>query len=146
MQVKYLACLEAIRIIIDMENSEDWQLDFEWLQTRHYIKDSLRLPKLPDFQGILFLLGIQELGTVQEEFSKEEQQDLMHIAVCRLLSSDGYYEFEGIDDAGWPHWKQLNQPPYKGVEAQERFLKIKIIEYFKNSQADSPNVSYFNPN
>ncbi|MCP4442276.1 MAG: hypothetical protein GY810_25490 [Aureispira sp.] len=129
-----------------MEELEDWQLDFEWLQIRHYIKDTLGSPKLPDFQGILFLLGVQELGQLKEEFTKEEKQDLMHIAVCHLLSEDGYYEFEGFDDAGWPHFKQLGQPPYKGVEAQERFLKIKIIKYFKEQQDYTPSTTYYNPN
>jgi len=81
---------------------EEWQLDFKWLEVRHYVKDSLSRTELPDLNGILFMIGIQELGRWQEKFTKEEKQDLMHIAVCRLLSIDGFYEFAGRDADGWP--------------------------------------------
>lgn len=108
---------------------EQWQLDFEWLRVRHWFQERLGLERLPDLQGILFLIGIQELGQVRPEYTKEEKQDLMHMAVCRLLSMDGYAELEGYDDEGWAHWKITAAPPYKGLEQQETWLKGKIIEY-----------------
>lgn len=108
---------------------ETWQLDFEWLRVRHWFKDRLELDKLPDLQGILFLIGIQELGQVRSEFTKEEKQDLMHLAVCRLLSIDGYAQLEGYDDEGWAHWKMIGVPPYKGAQEQETWLQKKVIEY-----------------
>lgn len=110
---------------------EDWELDYEWLKVRHFVKDALKRSVLPDLNGILFMIGIQELGRWKEQFSKEEKQDLMHIAVCRLLSNDGYFEFVGRDADGWPHYKELRLVSLKGVEGQERLLKIKAIEYFK---------------
>jgi hypothetical protein len=111
---------------------EEWELDFEWLKIRHQIKDLFNRDNLPDFQSILFLLGIQELGKVQDTFSKEEKQDLIHIAVCKLMSFDGFYSFVGLDDQGWPHWKQEKLFNKKGVEHQEQYLKEKIIQYFSN--------------
>ena len=84
--------------------------------------------------AILFLIGIQELGRWKEKFTKEEKQDLIHIAVCQLLSSDGYFEFEGRDADGWPHYKELRPVSVEGVKDQGRLLKIKIIEYFKETQ------------
>lgn len=80
--------------------------------------------------AVLYLVGIQELGRKQEKFSKEEKQDLMHIAICHLLSDEGYFEFEGFDADGWPHWKNLIPVDVKGVEAQEALLRRKVIEYF----------------
>ena len=50
--------------------------------------------KKPDMEAILFLIGIQEVGDFQTKFSKEQKQDLMHVAVCSLLSPSGYYELE----------------------------------------------------
>ena len=85
-----------------------------------------------DINSVLFLIGVQELGKGNINFSKEEKQDLMHIAVCRLLSIDGYYEFEGRDGDGWPHWKILKPFTHKGQEEQENMLKEKVIQYFKN--------------
>ncbi len=110
---------------------EDWELDFEWLKVRHKVKDSTQRDSLPDLNGILFLVGIQELGRWQDQFSKEEKQDLMHIAVCRLLSYDGYYEFEGRDADGWPHFKATKRLKIKGVKEQERMLKEKLVYYFR---------------
>ena len=109
---------------------EDWEFEFEWLKIRHQIKDLFKRDSLPDFQSILFLLGIQELGKIQDVFSKEEKQDLMHIAVCKLMSFDGYYSFAGLDDQGWPHWKQEKRFDAKGADQQEHYLKKKIIQYF----------------
>ena len=111
---------------------EDWELDFEWLQVRHKVKALMNRATLPDLNAILFLIGIQELGQVKENFTKEEKQDLMHIAVCRLLSEDGYYEFAGLDADGWPHYKMLRPVAEKGVKAQEEMLKSLVVRYFKN--------------
>ncbi len=113
---------------------EEWQFDFEWLQTRHLVKDLMGLEAIPDMRAILLLIGIQELGKGPREFTKEEKQDLMHIAVCHLLESDGYYEFKGLDDEGWPHYEQLRHIKVLGVASQEVLLKKKIIFYFQNLQ------------
>ncbi len=110
---------------------EDWEFDFEWLKVRHFVKDSTQRDNLPDLNGVLFLVGIQELGRWKEKFTKEEKQDLMHIAVCRLLSYDGYYEFVGRDGDGWPHFNALKVLKVKGVKEQERLLKEKLIYYFR---------------
>jgi len=110
---------------------EDWKLDFEWLKVRHFVKNSLGRETLPDLNGVLFLIGIQELGRWPDSFTKEEKQDLMHLAICRLLEEDGYYAFLGRDEDGWPHYDELKAVSITGVKAQELLLKEKIIHYFK---------------
>ncbi len=110
---------------------EEWEFDFEWLKVRHLVKENLQKDKLPDLNAVLFLIGIQELGEVRESFTKEEKQDLMHIAVCKLLSFDGIFEYIGRDEDNWPHYKQLVSIETTGVKAQEQFLKEKVIQYFK---------------
>ena len=110
---------------------DDWQLDFEWLKVRHFVKDALRRDALPDMNAILFLIGIQEMGRWKEQFTKEEKQDLMHIAACHLMSFDGYYRFKGRDADGWPHYEMTKPYAVKGVKEQEEYLKTKIIQYFK---------------
>lgn len=112
---------------------EDWQLDFEWLKVRHYIKDTFKKEALPDLNAVLYLVGIQELGRWKSKFTKEEKQDLMHIAACRLLATDGFYEFKGRDEDGWPHWEPVRPFKVKGVQDQESYLKLKIIEYFREA-------------
>jgi hypothetical protein len=116
---------------------EDWELDYEWLSVRHKIKSKFNRDSLPDLNGVLFLIGIQELGRWGTSFTKEEKQDLMHIAACRLLSYDGFYEFEGRDADGWPHYKLLRPLSVTGVKDQARLLKTKIIQYFRDLDAET---------
>lgn len=116
---------------------EDWELEFKWLRVQHVVKETLQREKLPDLQAILYLIGIQELGLVKKKFTKEEKQDLMHIAVCKLLSYEGYYEFAGRDEDGWPHYDQVRALPKNGVEEQERLLKINTIEYFRQLELEN---------
>ena len=84
----------------------------------------------PDLQAILFLIGVQELGRGPLKYSKDEKQDLMHIAVCRLLSKFGYYELIGHDQDGWPHWKLAGKLPPLSLREQDLLLKQAAVEYF----------------
>ena len=85
-------------------------------------------------ETLLFLIGVQEFGDIRKKFSKEEKQDLMHIAVCTVLSQSGYYALEGNDADGWPHFKQLKPLPGFIMIEQENFLKDHILLYFKNQE------------
>jgi hypothetical protein len=84
-----------------------------------------------DLNALLFLIGVQELGKGRRNFSKEEKQDLMHIAVCKLLSLSGYYRFEGYDEDGWPHWALVRKLPHADLLGQEEWLKMQIMRYFE---------------
>ena len=108
----------------DLESDRHWQ---ELLQEME--KNFGKKPK--DLNAVLFIIGIQELGKGAKNFSKEEKQDLMHIAICKVLSLAGYYELEGIDEAGWPHWKLVKKLPHFDLLEQEKLLKMLVIEYFE---------------
>lgn len=88
--------------------------------------------RTPDMNGILFLIGIQELGQGIKTFTKEEKQDLMHIAICRLLSKGGYYSLIGQDENGWPHWKLIKPLPSFDLLEQEMLLKMQVIDYLND--------------
>lgn len=87
--------------------------------------------KPKDLNGILFLIGVQELGMGNRTFSKEEKQDLMHIGICKVLSLSGYYVLEGLDKDGWPHWKLVKKLPHFDLLEQEKLLKLQVMEYFE---------------
>src|ERR1700722_5020906 len=89
-----------------------------------------RFGKKPDMETILFLIGVQEFGDIGKKFSKEEKKDLMNMAFSSLFLQGGYYELEGIDGGGWPHFRQLKALPPMGVIEQENFLKDHILFYF----------------
>jgi hypothetical protein len=87
--------------------------------------------KPKDLNAVLFLIGVQELGKGKQVFSKEEKQDLMHLGICKALSFSGYYELEGLDKDGWPHWKLIKKLPHFDLLEQEKLLKWHVIEYFE---------------
>ena len=87
--------------------------------------------KPKDLNSVLFLIGVQELGHGTKIFSKEEKQDLMHIGICKVLSLSGYYELEGLDKEGWPHWKVIRKLPHFDLLEQERLLKMHVMDYFE---------------
>jgi hypothetical protein len=93
-----------------------------------------RFGKKPDMETILFLIGIQEFGDLRDKFTKEQKQDLMHIAVCSVLSASGYYELEGVDGDGWPHFRQLKHIPAMPLKEQEDFIKDHVLLYFQNNK------------
>jgi hypothetical protein len=92
---------------------------------------AVQFGEAPDLQTILFLIGVQELGKGPMKYSKDEKQDLMHIAVCRLLSTFGYYQLAGQDENGWPVWEMLKKLPPLTLKEQDLILKQAAIEYFE---------------
>jgi hypothetical protein len=86
--------------------------------------------KKPDLEAILFLIGMQETGFIKNKITKEQKQDLMHVAVCTVLSLSDFYVLERHDKDGWPHFKQLKEMPATGLAEQENFLKDHILLYF----------------
>jgi hypothetical protein len=106
-------------------------IDFDprWLNVLNMVKE--RFGKKPDLQAILFLIGIQELAQNRTRFTKEEKQDLMHIAVCHLLSFESFYRYIGKDEDGWPHYEPTDILPRMSRKEQEVLLKKNIIRYFE---------------
>lgn len=90
-----------------------------------------RFGKKPDLEGILFLIGLQETGYITQNISKEQKQDLMHVAMCRILQSSGYYRLDGKDEEGWPHFTQVKDLPPQSLHEQESFIRDHVLLYFE---------------
>ncbi|MGY8951996.1 MAG: hypothetical protein ACKVJP_01355 [Flavobacteriales bacterium] len=82
-----------------------------------------------DLQGALFIIGIQELGKGPRKFNKRQKLEVIHIAVCRLLSDYGFYEFKGYDEDSWPHYERTTRLPKLEGKNQEKLMKEAIINY-----------------
>lgn len=106
-------------------------LDFLWSELTDVLASLFG--KKPDLQGSLFLIGMNECRFQKPSYTKEEKQDLIHVGVCKILSYSGYYEFQGYDDDGWPHYKQLRQTGKMKLDEQEDLLKAHVIYYFKDN-------------
>ncbi|MAZ55640.1 MAG: hypothetical protein CMP54_01380 [Flavobacteriales bacterium] len=116
-----------------MENSKPTGDIKKWSDLVNFISLKFGDGNTLDLQAILFLIGVHELGKGYQEFSKEEKINLLHIAICKLLSRYGYYKYVGKDKDGWPHWKtNTNKPPLKSGE-ETILIKESSIAYFKES-------------
>jgi len=109
----------------------DLELQQTWSSLMRSLTEMIgKRPK--DLNAVLFLIGVQELGKGNKRFTKEEKQDLMHIGICKVLSLSGYYELEGLDEDGWPHWRMKKKLPHFDLLEQEKLLKMHVIEYFES--------------
>lgn len=87
-----------------------------------------------DMKGVLFLIGVDELGKGPQRFKKDEKVNLMHVAICKLLEPYGYYSYEGMDEDGWPHFTVNDQLPPLSADEQDRLIKEAIVEYFERRE------------
>ncbi|MCH3883534.1 hypothetical protein [Tenacibaculum aquimarinum] len=104
---------------------EKWDIVVTKLTAQFSEGDTLNL------DGIIYLIGVQELGQGQREFKKDEKLNLMHIAICKLLEPYGYYEFDFFDEDGWPHYKTLTELPSLKPGEQSVLIKEAIVNYFE---------------
>jgi hypothetical protein len=112
-----------------MEPINDTSLHQEWEALLDRLEESVGKRPM-DLNAVLFLIGVQELGKGHQFFTKEQKQDLMHIAICKVLSLSGYYELDGLDAEGWPHWRLVRSLPNGDLLAQEQLLKLHVVAYF----------------
>ncbi len=83
-----------------------------------------------DLDGIIYLIGVQELGQLHRRFKTDEKLNLLHLAICRLLLPYGYYELDFVDKDGWPHYKIKAQLPNLKAGEQSVLMKEAIVNYF----------------
>ena len=103
---------------------EKWDFLVEKLTEKFSDGEELNL------DGIIYLIGVQELGQGYRTFKKDEKVNLMHIAICKLLEPYGYYEFDFFDEDGWPHYKIVTELPNLKPGEQTILMKEAILSYF----------------
>lgn len=108
----------------DIVLKQRWDLLVEKLSAQFSDGDPLEL------DGIIYLVGVQELGQLHRKFKKDEKVNLMHIAICRLLEPYGYYTFDYFDEGGWPHYRVREQLPTLKSGEQTVLMKEALVNYF----------------
>ncbi|RKR81179.1 hypothetical protein BDD43_1323 [Mucilaginibacter gracilis] len=116
----------TLKYICQMKPAE---VNIKWTELQNRIAQDFDTD-IPDIKVMLFLIGVQELGQGPKKFSKRQKEELMHIANCKLFSKLGFYELEGLDQDGWPHWKVVTAIPNYTLLEQEMIIKSLIIDYF----------------
>jgi len=108
---------------MDEELKQEWDVVMKRLE--------LQFGEGIEIEGILLLIGTQELGKGYLEYTKDEKLDVLHIALCTLLEPLGYYTFKGKDADGWPHWEATNSLPSMKAMDQKDMVRKAIVDYFK---------------
>lgn len=110
--------------------SRDQLLKERWERIVRELSNKFATGEDLDLEGIIYLVGVQELGKVHQQFKKDEKVNLMHIAICRLLEPYGFYEFDYFDRDGWPHYKVKDTLPHLKPGEQSVLMKEAIVQYF----------------
>jgi hypothetical protein len=110
----------------------DHELNMEWDKLIKRLE--IQFGEGIELEGILLLIGTQELGQGYKKFSKDEKLDVLHIALCTLLEPHGYYTFKEYDDDGWPHWEATTNLPALKPGEQKQLVKRAIVEYFNEEE------------
>ena len=110
--------------------SRDQQLKEDWEQILNILAAKFGEGEQLNLDAIIYLIGLQELGQLDQKYKKDQKLDLMHIAICKLLMPYGYYEFDYIDEDGWPHYKTLCELPHLKPGEQSVLMKEAIVNYF----------------
>ncbi|NLN24409.1 MAG: hypothetical protein GX163_01855 [Bacteroidetes bacterium] len=108
----------------DEQLKQRWEAIVELLSNRFADGEKL------DLDAIIYIIGLQELGRFKRKFKKDHKLDLMHIAICRLLQPYGFYEFDYVDEEGWPHYKIVEKLPHLKAGEQSVLMKEAIVHYF----------------
>ena len=114
-----------------MENKSESQL---WEEVEAFFVENFDTDKHPQIDTILFLIGVQELGSGQQKYTKDDKLNILHIAVCRLLEPFGYFKFSRYDDDGYPHFDEVEQLPELKPTEQQILMKKAIIQYFMDEE------------
>ena len=109
------------------------ELKTKWNNLKTKLSVDFSDNEIIDVDSIIFLIGLQELGQFQKRFNKQKKLEVIHIAVCKLLSDFGYYEFDYTDNDGWPHYKLIKKLPNLKAGEQTILMKKAIINYFMKS-------------
>lgn len=110
-----------------MENKSESQI---WEEIEKFFVENFDTDKSPQIDTILFLIGIQELGSGKQKYTKDDKLNVLHIAVCRLLEPFGYYKFSHYDEDGFPHFDEVEKLPELKPNEQQLLMKKAIIQYF----------------
>ena len=113
-----------------MNNNNQETLAEQWNALCEYIANHFEPEGDVDVDGVLFLIGVQELGQGYRRFKKDEKINLLHIAICRVLEPYGYYTYTGTDEEGWPHFELQEELPILKAGEQSRLMKEAILAYF----------------
>nr|WP_228446866.1 hypothetical protein [Chryseobacterium sp. 3008163] len=102
-----------------------------WAKVEEFFQINFDTEKHPQIDTILFLIGVQELGSGQQKYTKDDKLNILHIAVCRLLEPFGYFKFTHYDKDGYPHFEEVEKLPELKPNEQQLLMKKRLFIIFR---------------
>lgn len=112
------------------KTTRDPKLKSRWEALVEVLTDQFSDTEAMDIEGILYLVGLQELGQIHKRFKKDDNINLIHIGICTVLEPYGFYRFAFYDDDGWPHFELVEALPELKAGEQSLLMKTAIVDYF----------------
>ena len=104
--------------------SRDQLLKNRWNSVLDFLTEKFSETETIDIEGVLYLVGLQELGKIHQRFKKDDNVNIIHIGICTVLEPFGYYSFDFYDDDGL-HLKQtIKQTELLDGRSQKRISEI----------------------
>ena len=115
---------------VQKSQTRDQKLKDRWDNLITVLSDRFSRGQPLEIEGVLYLVGLQELGQVHRKMKKDENVNLIHIGICTVLEPYGYYRFDFFDEEGWPHFELLEMLPVLKPGEQSILMKEALVEYF----------------
>ena len=115
---------------VQKSQTRDQKLKDRWDNLITVLSDRFSRGQPLEIEGVLYLVGLQELGQVHRKMKKDENVNLIHIGICTVLEPYGYYRFDFFDEEGWPHFELLESLPVLKPGEQSILMKEALVEYF----------------
>ena len=111
-------------------STRDELLKRRWEELIQRLSDTFSDAEAVEMEGVLYLIGLQELGKIHQQFKKDDNVNIIHIGICTVLESFGYYRFDFYDNDGWPHFVLVEELPVLKPGEQAILMKEAIVDYF----------------
>ena len=111
-------------------STRDELLKRRWEELIQRLSDTFSDAEAVEMEGVLYLIGLQELGKIHKQFKKDDNVNIIHIGICTVLEPFGYYRFDFYDNDGWPHFVLVEELPVLKPGEQAILMKEAIVDYF----------------
>ena len=102
-------------------------LDKKWIKLLEKLEK--QFDQEMTLKGVLYLIGVQELNLGIKQYEREEKVNVLHVAICKILTPFGFYKFDRIDEDGWPHYIELKAIKNLSEIQQELLMKEAVLKY-----------------
>ena len=122
--------LKPVSLNVFKNQIRDKKLKDRWDRLVNVLSERFSEAEKLDVEGVLYLVGLQELGQIHQKMKKDDNVNLIHIGICTVLEPYGYYRFDFYDEEGWPHFELLEALPNLKPGEQSILVKEALVAYF----------------